>query len=375
MAYHNSLFRIRTIVLLTCLFLLNQCEKPTPITENNLLSEDSFKNPPIENRPLSLWAWLNGYVDTTKMVYELEQMKEKGMRGAFIWDVGAISDPEKMVPAGPAFLEDESLGYINLALKTGKRLGLDLGLFASSSWNAGGPWVAEADASKELLSVTQTVVGPSKQRLTIGTPKFRRDQPKFYSLISAMAVPHAELNKNNYSPDKTINLDKFIVENKFIDWDMPAGKWDIISFFMCNTGQNLECPSPNSNGLIIDHLSARATKRNFDSMLTKLATVITPESPMKFLELDSYEVWSARDWTPDFLKEFNTRYGYDPKPFLPTLQGYKCKDSIMGERFLGDYNRLVSDMIIDNHFGQTMEIAHRNKMELYSEPATEGMPE
>ena len=135
MAYHNSLFRIRTIVLLTCLFLLNQCEKPTPITENNLLSEDSFKNPPIENRPLSLSAWLNGYVDTTKMVYELEQMKEKGMRGAFIWDVGAISDPEKMVPAGPAFLEDESLGYINLALKTGKRLGLDLGLFASSSWS------------------------------------------------------------------------------------------------------------------------------------------------------------------------------------------------------------------------------------------------
>ena len=46
----------------------------------------------------------------------------------------------------------------------------------------------------------------------------------------------------------------------------------------------------------------------------------------------------------------------------------------MGERFLGDYNRLVSDMIIDNHYGQTMEIVHRNKMELYSEPATEGMP-
>jgi len=329
--------------------------------------EDGFKNPPIENRPLSLWAWLNGFVDTKKIIYELEEMKDKGMRGAFIWDVGAISDPEKMVPAGPAFLGPESLQYISLTLNTAKRLGLDIGLFASSSWNAGGPWIAEADASKELLSTRQTVTGPSLKKITIGSPKLSSPQAKTYALISSIAVPHSDSKEIDYAANQTINLDKFTQENKFIEWEIPKGKWDVISFFMCNTGQKLECPSPNSDGLIIDHLSRKATKVDFDSMLTKLATVMTPENQLKFLELDSYEVWPAKDWSPDFLAEFKTRYGYDLKTYLPILQGYSSKDSILGARILGDYNRLVSDMIIDNHFGQSMEIAHKNKMELYSE--------
>lgn len=363
-----QLFCLRNLVaVILCLLSFIHCENTKHVQKADVLSEDKFWNPPIENRPLALWAWLNGFVDTTKMVYELEQMKEKGMRGAFIWDVGAISDPEKIVPPGPAFLESESLGYISLALKTGKRLGLDLGLFASSSWNAGGPWIGEEDASKELLSVHQTVVGPSKKKMSIGTPKFRRDKPMAYSLISSIAIPYSENNSIDYASDKTINLEKFTLEDKFIEWDIPAGKWDIISFFMCNTGQHLECPSPNSNGLIIDHLSRRATTRDFDSMLTKLAKVNTPDNRLKFLELDSYEVWEAKDWTPNLLKEFKARYGYDPTPFLPVLQGYSSKDSLIGERFMGDYNRLVSDMIIENHFSQAVDIANKNGAELFAE--------
>src|SRR5690349_2427267 len=131
MSHRSFCFRLTIFIFLTGLLFFAGSKKTGHVSEGNVLSEESFKNPPLENRPLALWAWLNGYVDTTKMVYELEQMKDKGMRGAFIWDVGAISDPEKMVPAGPAFLESQSLGYISLALKTGKRLGLDLGLFAS----------------------------------------------------------------------------------------------------------------------------------------------------------------------------------------------------------------------------------------------------
>jgi len=354
----------RLTILLLSTILLIQCNSDLP-TIGKL--EDSFKNPPLENRPLSLWAWLNGYVDTNKIVYELEEMKDKGMRGAFIWDVGAISDPEKMVPAGPEFLGPESLEYISLTLNTAKRLGLDIGLFASSSWNAGGPWIGEEDASKELLSTMQTVTGPSVKRITIENPKLSSPDAKTYSLISSVAVPHSELKEIDYSANKSINLDKFTLDNKFIEWEIPAGKWDVISFFMCNTGQKLECPSPNSDGLIIDHLSSRATKRDFDTMLTRLGTVMTPENQLKFLELDSYEVWPARDWTPDFVEQFKNRYGYDPKPFLPILQGYRSKDSILGERFRGDYNRLISDMIIENHFGQAVEIANKHQMELYSE--------
>ncbi len=356
-------------VLLTTTALLSQCKKP-----GNARLEDGFVNPTIENRPLALWPWLNGYVDTVKMVYELEEMKNKGMQGAFIWDLGSLADPEKTIPAGPAFLGEKSLDYISLALKTGGRLELNLGMMAASSWNAGGAWINENDASKELLSTVRVVKGPLKEKISIERPKILAGDAKAYSLISSIAIPHSLSKETDYSKDQSISLDKYTVENNYINWEVPEGKWDIISFFMCNTGQNLECPSPNSNGLVIDHLSKRATENHFNTILSRLAKKSVPDHKLNYLVLDSYEVMPAKDWTPGFVQEFTARYGYDPTPFLPLTQGYKSRDSILGERFLGDYNRLVSDMIIENHFIQSGDIANKAGIQVFAEAGHGGYP-
>ncbi len=359
-----------TILLVTAL-LLTQCDMET---QTSGILEEGFVNPSIENRPLAFYDWLNGYVDTSKLVYELEEMKKQGMQGAFMWDVGALADPAKTIPAGPTFLGEESLEYISLALKTAGRLGLNLGMIASSSWNAGGDWIEEADASKELLSTSQIVTGPSKQKISIGRPVSRRGEVTRYTLISSIAIPYSDSKEIDYSSDKTISLDEYASDDMFIEWEVPDGKWNVISFFMCNTGQNLMCPSPNSIGPMIDHLSSRATKIHFDTILTRLAKVSTPDSRLKYLEVDSYEVWAAKDWTPGFIEEFKTRYGYDPEPFLPLLQGYSSKDLVLGERFMGDYSRLVSDMIIENHFEQAADIVNKHGIQLFAEAGHGGFP-
>ena len=74
------------------------------------------------------------------------------------------------------------------------------------------------------------------------------------------------------------------------------------------------------------------------------------------------------------MKEFNSHYGYNPVHFLPLLTGYKSKDSIVGKRFLGDYRRLVSDLMIENYYGQTSEIANQHGMKLFSEAGHGGEP-
>jgi hypothetical protein len=336
--------------------------------------EKGFLNPSIENRPLAFYDWLNGYVDTARLVLELEEMKNKGMQGAFIWDVGALADPEKIIPAGPTFLGEESLNYISIALETGAKLGLNLGMIASSSWNAGGDWIGEEDASKELLIHKQQIIGPSAIKITIGKPEGLKNESNLYSLVSTIAVLHSDSDKLTYSRDEAICLDEFITDSRFIEWDAPEGQWDVISFFMCNTGQNLECPSPNSNGYMIDHLSQRATQRHFDTIISRLDRISTAENQLKFLEVDSYEVWPAKDWTPGFIVEFTSRYGYDPRPYLPLLKGYACTDSIVGERFMGDYNRLVSDLIIENHFAQSVSIANKHNMKMFAEAGHGGYP-
>ena len=147
-----------------------------------------------------------------------------------------------------------------------------------------------------------------------------------------------------------------------------------ISLSCAIRASNLVCPSPNSNGLVIDHLSKQATQRHFDSILARLDQVSTPENHMKFLMLDSYEVWEMKDWSPLLLKEFVLRYGYDPAPFLPLLLGYTHKDSILAERFRGDYSRLVSDLMIENHFGYSVDIANENGFQMLTEAGHGGAP-
>jgi len=331
-----SLFKLNSLIILvvTGSYFLTQCNNIGNSPKSQL--EEGFVNPTTENRPLALWPWLNGFVDTTKLVYELEQMKSKGMRGALIWDVGALSDPDKMIPAGPAMLSDQSLKYFSIALNTGNKLDLDIGWFASSSWNAGGPWVEEENAAMELISSSQAVEGPSKQKITILKPKSRFGEVFRYSLLSSLAIPYSKDKEIDNIKDQAILLGEFTSDDKYIEWEVPEGIWEIISFFTSNSGQELECPSPNSNGLIIDHLSQIATQNYFDSVLTRLAPVNSPENHLKFLMLDSYEVRPMKDWSPLFVEEFKSRYGYDPVPYLHLLRSYNSKDTVLDERFRGD---------------------------------------
>lgn len=362
--------------LLVIVVLLGSYTACTPSEDKSVtsLSEEEFFNPSKEYRPLALWTWLNGYVNTTQLVYELEQMKSKGMRGALIWDLGALLDSKKLIPEGPAMLGEESLKYFSKALITAEELDLDLGWVASSSWNAGGPWVAEADASKELTSSSQTVKGPSKQKILISLPESKRESATQFTLLSTMAVPHSEEKTIDYRNDRLIPLDEFIKEGQYLDWEVPEGSWDILFFFMSNTGQNLVVPSPNSSGLIIDHLSKSATKKYFDSIFQKLSPIQTSDRHLKFFMLDSYEVWPATDWTPSFVEAFQLKYEYDPLPYLPLLQGYTSQDTQLVERFLGDYRRLVSDMMIANHFAQSVEIAEKHGVEMLVEAGHGGHP-
>ena len=83
-------------------------------------SPSIFADPPMEARPSAYWDWLNGNFDLKTLTSDLEQAKAKGMGGLEIWDVGVLNNPS-MIPAGPAFLSDESVAGIRHALAEGQR--------------------------------------------------------------------------------------------------------------------------------------------------------------------------------------------------------------------------------------------------------------
>ena len=198
-----------SVVLLVCLVLqwgLLPCSAETlkeTARADDRLSPAAFADPPIQTRPGCFWAWLNGSITAEQITRDLEAMKQGGMRGGEIWDVAAYADPDQRVPAGPPFLGPESTRLIVHAIREADRLGLELGLVASSGWNAGGSWIKPEHAGKGLYHSTTTVKGPTGfhdalplPELPKNCPRDEQGRPSYLREVAVLAVPD--------NPTKTI---------------------------------------------------------------------------------------------------------------------------------------------------------------------------
>lgn len=325
------------------------------------LSSDDFLNPPLQARPSALWTWMNAHVDQAQLTHELKEMKAKGMRGAVIWDMGALIDPEGIIPQGPPFLGPKSVASIHHVIDEADRLGLEMGLSAASSWNAGGPWIKAADGSQTVAWTSKEVVGPKAISLAMTPPKQAKAPT---TTLAVIAVPGESAV---IRPDQTVRLEGQLDAEGQLNWAVPDGKWTILHFVSTATGQHLMCPSPQSRGLMVDHLSVRATRHHLDHVMQAITREREDLGALRTLFLDSYEVKTPMDWTPDFISAFEQAYGYDPLPWLPVLAGITVASEDLSARFRHDYGRLVSDLVIENHFALAREMANDQGLQLLAE--------
>jgi hypothetical protein len=325
------------------------------------LSTETFLNPPLQSRPSALWTWMNAHVDRQQLTHELEEMKDKGMRGAIIWDMGALQDPDQMIPKGPPFLGPESVASIHHVIDEADRLGLEIGLSAASSWNAGGPWVSSGEGCQTLAWASLQVTGPTKLSTELPVPEKAKSPT---STLAVIAIPG---ESTVIGADQAIRLDDRIDSDGKLNWSAPEGKWTILHFVSTATGQQLMCPSPNSKGPMVDHLSAQATRNHINHVMEAITKDRKDLGALRTLFLDSYEVKTPIDWTPKFTAEFEKAYGYDPLPWLPVLAGMTVTSEDLSNRFRHDYGRLVSDLVIENHFSLARSMANEHGLKLLAE--------
>lgn len=333
------------------------------------ISPEAFADPPMEARPGALWCWLNGYVDRERITREMEEAKALGMRGFEIWDIGVLIGKE-FVPHGPGFLGEESLKSIKHAMTEAKRLGLELNMIAASSWNAGGAWVKKSHGSKCIASSSVDVTGPKKFDQVLPLPC---DSETYYYDISVLAVPQSS-DRKLASLDLGMDLTGRMDNKGRLVWDVPEGNWTIMRFVCRGTNQGLVVPSPNSDGLIIDHLSAEATEKHMLHMINKLGEIDPGHKILKIMSHDSYEVDWANDWTEDFVDEFKKRRRYDPGKYLPMLEGWNLDDKDIQTRFIADYRKTVGELITERHFQVSREVLNRFGMKLCAEAGHGGSP-
>jgi hypothetical protein len=345
-----------------------------------------FKKPPIEARPIALWDWTKGNFSLSQITHELEEAKAKGMGGFDIWDVGLLVDPPNGVPAGPAFMSPQSVQGIAHAVREADRLGLNLGLITSSSWNAGGTWVAPEHGTMGLFQSKVEVKGGQIFKGKIPFPQLPEKYgslpaliektpaglPTFYLEVGLLAIPKGV---KTTTPKTTIDLSTLLQKDGTITWKAPKGDWELIRYVCAPTGQPLVVPSPNSLGRMIDHFSAEATEAHLLYILKKLEAELGSlrNRSLKYLYVDSYEVQEGI-WTPKIASEFKKRWGYDLVPYLPVFSGKIIENEATTQRFLYEYKKLLSDLIIENHYRKGVEVCKRYGLGYVAEAGGPGPP-
>ena len=172
-------------------------------------------------------------------------MKKGGMRGGEIWDVAAYADPDGRVPAGPAFLGPGSTRLMAHAIREADRLGLEIGMIASSGWNAGGSWIAPQHAGKGIYQSITTVTGPVGFHAELPLPELPKlcprdahGRPIYLREVAVLAVPR-DKSKSLADLNQVVDLTKRIEADGKLRWEVPVGDWDILRFVCANHGQQL----------------------------------------------------------------------------------------------------------------------------------------
>jgi len=361
-------------------------------TYNHL--RDGFENPPEKARPKTYWWCLNGNIDTVRAKEELLAMKNAGLSGFDIFEIG-VPNSDTMIPAGPAFMSNESLRSLKSVITEAGKLGLTVGLNLASSWNAGGNWVEAKHAGKSLYYSKVSLKGIQGHIETIlpfpeivfpktsliggtGNPMvpFRDNgRPVYYEEVAVLALPSG-LTEGEIDTSMVINLTQYFnSENDMLKWDVPPGEWDICRYVCSNSGQELVLPSLLSAGLTIDHFDSVAVETHLMYFIDKLIPVLGDfrNTALKSLYLASYE---ARGfvWTSSLLKEFRKVNGYDITKFIPSLFNLTLFSKAATDKVQADFKKTLSELMINNLYRKAKEISNNYGLKINCEAGGPGYP-
>lgn len=158
------------------------------------------------------------------------------------------------------------------------------------------------------------------------------------------------------------------VNDGVLTWDVPEGNWTVSRIGMATTGVTNSPATAEATGLEIDKLNKEHLQSHFDAYIGEILRRIPAEDRKTFRILveDSYET-GGQNWTDNMAQKFTERYGYDPTPYLPVLNGIPVGDNEMSNRFLWDLRRLVADLVAYEYVGGLKEISNANGLTTWLE--------
>ncbi len=375
-------FFIISIAVLT-LFSCNKKEDNKTNKSYKALKE-GFSTPPPEARPKGLWCWINGNFDKEGITEEIREAAEKGMGGLDIWDAPPVTDFNNVVPTGPGYPSDEFMEGVKFANQEALKYGINLGFI----WNQSVSYRDPENEVKVLQTSEKIITKSGMQTIQLPVPhaklgkrqkshlieKDQNGEQKYFWDVAVLAFPvNGDTLKINES--QIIDLSGKLQKDHSLTWDVPEGKWKIVRYTGLNSGQEGLTPTPATRKPGLDFLDPDATETHLRYLLDMMKKHLgsLDKSAIQYLCSDSYE-FTGNKWTEQFPAFFTETYNYSLKNYLPVLFGYSINSKDSTRRILNDYNQLVSELTIKNHYKKCVEVANEYGIGFVSEAAGPGQP-
>lgn len=251
---------------------------------------------PRETKPWTRWWWPGSAVDTNNVTRLLTEYRDAGYGGVEICPIyGAKGAEERFID----FLSPQWMAMLAHTTREAERLGLGVDMTAGTGWPFGGPWVTTEDASSRLITKVHRVKGGKTLNTAWpeGTP------------VGLFAVP--------VTGTPTV-IEFRSPEPGPITWTAPPEGGTVVALTRKTAIQNVKRAAPGGAGPVLDPYNPGAMKRYLERFDRAFAGFAAP-MPRAYFH-DSFEYYGA-DWTPELLKEFETRRGYDLRAEIGAFAG------------------------------------------------------
>ena len=306
-------------------------EKARTPEETLAVLREGFANPPSTYRPHTRWWWPGNALTPEIIDWQLEQMKEQGFGGTepMAW--------MKVYEKGNVEFESpEFIGLMKHAVDKSRELGMFITPPLFPGWNHGSSEVRELHRSKALvISAVDTEGGAIQCKVPLPAPDqiqglkwssyMAGEKKKFEALVAV------GLGKDG-QPDATrrIDLTASVTGNRSyaakpsltVNAQLPPGRWRLMAFWTCFTGQKCACENFVPETKLVDHLDQEAVRAYLAHSGGRYIASFAGDFGQTVDSFfgDSYEVQQDFSyWSDGMFERFQKEKGYDLRPYLPLL--------------------------------------------------------
>lgn len=303
--------RITCVALLLIISFLKPLLIAAQSDPHLLRLTESFAHPPGDSRVMVRWWWFGPAVTKPEITRELEEMKSAGIGGVEIATLYPLAlDDAQTGFHNFAFLSDQHVDALRFAAEQAKKLGLRVDVTLGSGWPFGGPHIPVTQAAG-AMRVESVEIPPGSK--SIATPEITTGG-RFEAVFLASG------SRESPGLRDAKQIQNPVIENGRLQISVELSAFRVAVFFISSrTGMTVKRPAIGAEGFVLDHYDQTALEMHLHAVGDRLMEAFRDDPPYAVFS-DSLEDYGS-DWTPDLLKEFQRRRGYDLTPHLPALIG------------------------------------------------------